>query len=85
MIKQKRLIEKGKLKPTSALKVLKPGDKVVLFRDLSAKGLFPKQFQGKVAEVVKKEGRSYIVRFLNGKVYKSLTLNPSHLKKLKGH
>lgn len=83
MIKRKRLREKGKLKPTNALKVLKPGDKVILFRDLSAKGLFPKQFQGKVAEVIRKEGKSYVVRFLNGKVYKTLTLNPLHLKKFK--
>ncbi|MEM4152982.1 MAG: 50S ribosomal protein L21e [Candidatus Pacearchaeota archaeon] len=83
MIKRKRLREKGKLKPSSALKILKPGDKVVLLRDLSAKGLFPKQFQGKVAEVVRKEGKAYVVRFLNGKVYKTLTLNPLHLKKLK--
>lgn len=82
MLRQKRVREKGKLKPSQIVKVLKPGDNVVLIRDLGSRGMFPKQFQGRVAKVVGKEGRAYTVKFLNGKVYKILTLNPAHLKKL---
>jgi len=82
MLRQKRLREKGKIKPSHIVKSLKPGDSVVLVRDLSSNGAFPKQFQGKVAKVVGKSGRAYIVKFLNGKVYKKLTLNAQHLKKL---
>lgn len=83
MIKQKRIRTKGKLKPSEIFKSLKVGDKVALVRELSSKGAFPKQFQGKVGEIVGMRGKAYIVRFLNGKVYKNLILNPVHLKKLK--
>lgn len=82
MLKQKRVRERGKLKPSHIVKTFKPGDSVVLIRDLSSKGMFPKQFQGKIAKIVDKTGKAYIVKFLNGKVYKTLTLNPSHLKKI---
>ena len=81
MLRQKRAREKGKIKPSHLVKTLKEGDSVVLIRDLSSRGMFPKQFQGKIAKVVGKQGNSYIVRFLNGRVFKTLTLNPAHLKK----
>ena len=82
MLRQKRAREKGKIKPSHLVKTLKQGDSVVLLRDLSSRGMFPKQFQGRVAKVIGKSGSSYIVKFLNGKVYKTLTLNAAHLKKL---
>ncbi len=82
MLRQKRVREKGKIKPSHLVKTLKEGDSVILLRDLSSKGMFPKQFHGRVARVVGKSGNAYIVRFLNGKVYKTLTLNAAHLRKL---
>ncbi|MGB9708237.1 MAG: 50S ribosomal protein L21e [Candidatus Pacearchaeota archaeon] len=81
MLRQKRAREKGKIKPSHLVKTLKEGDPVVLIRDLSSRGMFPKQFQGKIARVVGRQGNAYTVRFLNGRVFKTLTLNPAHLKK----
>ncbi len=81
MLRQKRARKKGKIKPSHLVKTLKPGDSVVLIRDPSSRGMFPKQFQGKVAKVVGQQGNAYIVKFLNGRVFKTLVLNSAHLKK----
>ncbi len=82
MLKQKRARERGKIKPSHIVKTLKIGESVVLMRDLSSRGMFPKQFHGRIAVVTGKAGDAYTVKFLNGKVHKTLTLNPVHLKKL---
>jgi ribosomal protein L21E len=63
-------------------KELKPGDTVALVRNLSVKGMFPKQFNGRTGIVVKKLKTAYEVKFLNGKVYRTLLLKPIHLKKI---
>jgi len=83
MLKRKRARQKGKKRLSEIFKELQPGDSVVLVRDLSSKGMFPKHFHGKVARVVGKQGSAYIVKFLNGKVPKTLIVRPEHLKKLK--
>jgi large subunit ribosomal protein L21e len=81
MLRQKRVRERGKHKTSSLIKEFKEGDDVVIYRNLSFKGLPPKQFQGKPGKIMGKSGKAYIVRFLNGKVYKDLTLNPVHVKR----
>ena len=84
MKKRKKVREKGKVKLSKVFQEFKKGDNVCLIRELSQKGLFPKQFHGLTGMIEGKRGRSYIVRFKNGKVYKKLIIRPVHLKKLKG-
>jgi len=83
MANQRLLREKGKLRLSDYFKEFKVGDKVALKRNLSVNGGCPKQFQGRAGVIVKKYKTAYMVRFLNGKIYKSLILKPIHLKKLK--
>jgi len=82
MLKRKKIREKGKTGLRRIFQEFKQGDKVVLLRNLSRKGLFPKRFQGRTAEIEGKMGRAYIVGFLNGKKHKKLVVRPDHLKKL---
>ena len=84
MLKRKRISEKGKIRLSKVFQEFQPGDKVALVRNLSMKGKFPKQFQGRTGIVEGKMGRSFVVKFLNGKFYKKLVIRPIHLKKLKG-
>ena len=84
MKKRKTIREKGKLRLGKAFQEFKKGDKVALIRDLSQKGMFPKQFHGLTGVIEGKRGRAYIVKFKNGKLYKNLILRPVHLKKIKG-
>ena len=83
MIKRKRIRERGKMPLSHVFKEFKVGDRVALIRDLSRKGRFPKQFQGRTGTVVGKSGKAFIVKFLNGGVYKKLVVKPVHIKKLK--
>lgn len=84
MKKRKKIRERGKARLSKIFQEFKKGDKVALIRNLSQKGMFPKRFHGLTGIVEDKKGRAYIVKFLNGKRYKRLTIKPAHLKKLKG-
>jgi ribosomal protein L21E len=82
MAKQKRLREKGKINLSRYFKEFKVGDRVALTNDLSVKGGSPKQFLGRTGTIIKKDKNAYMVKFLNGKIYKYLILKPIHIKKL---
>jgi len=83
MLKRKNINEKGILGLSQQFKEFENGSKVVLICRLGIKGKkpFPRQFNGKIAEIINKTGNSYTVRFLIGKVHKTLILNPVYLKK----
>ena len=66
---------------TEKFKELKEGDKVMLLSSSQFK--LPPQFRNRTAVVERKIGRAYVVKFLNGKKVKRLTLKPEYLKKLK--
>lgn len=84
MLNRKRLREKGIVRLGHIFKKIKPGDKVLLIRNLSFKANYPKRLHGRTAVVVGKQGKAYIVRFLNGKTYRNLIVNAVHLRKLEG-
>lgn len=83
MLTRKRIRDKRRIKLSQYFQELKPGDKVCLVENLSFRAPFHRRMQGRTAEVIAKQGGAYIVRLLNGKTYKKLTINPIHLKKLK--
>lgn len=81
---RKKIRKKGKISLSTYFHSYKPGDKVVLVLDVSeAKGKFPEQFHGKIGTIKKKQGRAYVVEFLNGKVVKKIITTPAHLKPVK--
>ncbi len=84
MKKRKKIREKGKVRLSKVFQEFKKGDRVCLVRELSQRGLFPKQFHGLTGTIEGKRGRAYMVRFKNGRIYKKLVIKPVHLKKLKG-
>ncbi|OYT37695.1 50S ribosomal protein L21e [Candidatus Pacearchaeota archaeon ex4484_31] len=82
MKKRKRLREKGMVRLSKLFQELKEGDRVMLV-SVPGQTKIPKHFIGLTGTVIGKSGKAYIVKFLNGKVVKKLTVSPIHLKKLK--
>ncbi|MEM2089491.1 MAG: 50S ribosomal protein L21e [Candidatus Pacearchaeota archaeon] len=84
MKSRKRVREKGKKRLSQYFHCYQPGDKVALVLDVAeAKGKFPKRFHGKIGTIEKKQGRAYVVKFLNGKVVKRIITTTAHLKPIK--
>ena len=85
MLKRKRIREKGKVGLSRMFQEFKIGDKVILRHELSLKSKrgIPKHFRGNIGEIIGQSGKAFVVKFLNGKSLKKLTVVPIHLKKLK--
>ena len=83
MKKRKKVREKGKISLRKTFQEFKNGDKVALIQDLGVKKSFPRRFHGLTGIIESKRGYAYVVKFLNGRKHKKLTLKPIHLKKLK--
>jgi len=82
VIKRKRFREKGKRGLSKLFRKFKEGDKVMLINDPGAHPLVP-QFRGMTGTVVGVEGKTPIVKFLNGKCVKKIAVNQVYLRKLK--
>ena len=82
MIKRKRFRQKGKQKLSKVFQHFGAGDKVAIV-SVPGTSLIPPQFRGKAGVIVGSSGRAFIVRFLNGKVVKNITVGAIYLKKLK--
>lgn len=77
---KKAVRERGKINITKFLAVYKEGDKVVLKADSSYhKGIYHPRFHGKIATVVGKSGRCYLVRMNDMGKRKVLIVHPAHL------
>ncbi len=73
----------GKLKVNDVIKEFDIGDKVAIVINPSYhKGMPFRRFHGKVAEVVGRRGRAYIVKFKDGDKEKMQIVMPAHLKKV---
>jgi len=83
MLKRKRAKEKGIVGLSKKFKEFKKGSKAILVRKLGGKESFPRQFNGLTVEIQGKAGKAYIVKFLNKKISKTLTVAPLHLKQIK--
>ncbi|MCS7134449.1 MAG: 50S ribosomal protein L21e [Candidatus Pacearchaeota archaeon] len=81
---KKKIRAKGKKSLSKYFYEYKPGEKVALVLDISEpKGKFSKRFHGKTGTIERKQGRAYVVKFLNGKVLKKIITTPEHLKPIK--
>ena len=73
---------KGKLSLRKYLEEYKPGDKVILKADPTAKkGLFHPRFVGRTAVVSKKKGSCYEVVIKDFKKEKKIMTHPVHMKR----
>ena len=74
---------KGKLPVTKFLQEFNIGDRVVLKAEPSYQGgMFFLRFQGRVGEVVKKQGNCYLVAIKDGKKAKECLTHPVHLQRV---
>ncbi len=67
---------------TQLLQVFKVGEKVRITADGRA-GTIPLRFNGRVVEVVAKQGKGYVVQFNDLDKLKRLVLSKSHLEPMK--
>jgi len=78
----KRVRERGKLGLSRLLAKYEVGDKVVINIDSAIhKGMPHKRFQGKVATIVEKRGRSYVLDIPQRKTSKMVIAGPEHIKR----
>jgi large subunit ribosomal protein L21e len=78
----KKVRNKGKLPLTRLLTEYNVGEKVVINIDPAVhKGMPHKRFQGKVANVVDKRGRAYVLEIPQRKTVKTIIARPEHLRK----
>jgi large subunit ribosomal protein L21e len=78
----KRVREKGKLGLSRLLADYQVGDKVVINIDPGIhKGMPHKRFQGKVATVMEKRGRAYVLDIPQRKTSKIVIVGPEHIQK----
>ncbi len=65
-------------------KEYKIGQKVLIKIDASFhKGMPSAKFHGKIAQIIGKRGRSYILKVLDGSKEKILFVNPAHIEEIK--
>ena len=78
----KRVREKGKLGLSRLLVAYNIGDKVVINIDPAIhKGMPHKRFQGKVATIVEKRGKAYVLEIPQRKTSKLVIAGPEHIMK----
>jgi len=78
----KRVREKGKLGLSRLLVDYQVGDKVVINIDSGIhRGMPHKRFQGKVATIVEKRGRAYVLDIPQRKTSKIFIAGPEHIQK----
>jgi large subunit ribosomal protein L21e len=82
---RKKVREKGRLPLSRLLTKYEEGEKVVITIDSGVhKGMPHKRFQGKVADVVGKRGRAYVLEIPQRKTVKTIIATPEHIRKHKG-
>ncbi len=77
--------ERGKLRLGKLLHEYPVGSQVIVKIDSSVqKGMPHKRFHGKIATVLDKRGRGYVVNVSQGDAIKELIVRPEHLEPYKG-
>ena len=77
--------EHGKLRLSKLLYEYQPGSQVVIRIDSSVhKGMPHRRFHGRVATVINKRGRSYVLSVSQGDAVKEVIVRPEHLEPCKG-
>jgi large subunit ribosomal protein L21e len=73
--------EHGKLRLSKLLYEYQPGSQVVIRIDSSVhKGMPHRRFHGRVATVINKRGRSYVLSVSQGDAVKEVIVRPEHLE-----
>lgn len=81
----KRVRDRGKLPLSRLLTEYNVGEKVVINIDPAIhKGMPHKRFQGKVANVVGRRGRAYVLEIPQRKTVKTIIASSEHLRKHMG-
>jgi large subunit ribosomal protein L21e len=81
----KRVREKGKIPLSRLLAKYDLGDKVVIdINPTVHNGMPHKRFQGKVANIVEKRGKAYVLEIPQRKTSKLVIAAPHHIKKHQG-
>jgi len=81
---RKRVREKGKLGLSRLLTKYEVGEKVIINIDSGIHGGMPhKRFQGKVATIIEKRGKAYILDIPQRKTSKYVVAGPEHIMKQK--
>lgn len=81
--KTKSIRERKKKNLAKHFPKVSDGDRVALIYDLTLnKRTFPKKFHGLTGKILRKQGNSYIVEFLDGNKTKTLAVRPVNIKKL---
>jgi len=84
-ILKKKPRKKGKIGLSKLLHEYKPGNQAVVKIEPSVqKGMPHKRYHGKVAKIVGKRGRSYVISVTQGKAVKEIIVRPEHLEPYKG-
>jgi large subunit ribosomal protein L21e len=82
---KKKPRERGKIKLSKLLYEYQPGTRVVIKIDPSVqKGMPHRRYHGKVATVIDKRGRSYVLSVTQGDANKEIIVRPEHLEPYKG-
>ncbi|HUS78281.1 MAG TPA: 50S ribosomal protein L21e [Patescibacteria group bacterium] len=78
----KKVRERGKLGLSRLLADYQVGDKVIIKIDPGIhRGMPHKRFQGKVATIIEKRGKAYVLDIPQRKTSKIITARPEHLIK----
>ncbi|MGB9713483.1 MAG: 50S ribosomal protein L21e [Candidatus Bathyarchaeales archaeon] len=78
---KKKPRERGKIKLSKLLHEYQPGARVVIKIDPSVhKGMPHRRYHGKVATVIDKRGRSYVLSVTQGDATKEIIVRPEHLE-----
>lgn len=81
---RKKPRSKGKVSTTRLMQTFKIGDKVVINQEAAVHKAMPHpKFKSRTGVIVKKQGRSYMVRFKDGGKVKHVLAAPVHLIKAK--
>ncbi|MEM3672657.1 MAG: 50S ribosomal protein L21e [Candidatus Bathyarchaeia archaeon] len=82
---KKKPRERGKIKLSKLLYEYQPGTRVVIKIDPSVhKGMPHRRYHGKVATVIDKRGRSYVLSVTQGDANKEIVVRPEHLEPYEG-
>jgi len=77
--------EHGKLRLSKLLHEYPPGSQVIVRIDSSVhKGMPHRRYHGRVATVISKRGRSYVLSVSQGDAVKEIIVRPEHLEPCQG-
>jgi len=81
MMQHKRMRERGKLSLSKLFREFKEGDKISLVYVPGRNPDFPRRYQGRTGNVLRKQGNAFVVNIKDGGQNKKFVVKRIHLKK----